>query len=208
MEKDMRTPMTNVLKTAPKAAPVLVALSLLAGLGCQPSRSTGTPTSLADLVKTRINVRARPAVAAARGRVALPPGVDVELDFEDAGAMDESGTRCPVLRNDAGATVDGRGATFIERGGPVGQGRASVEYYTCRPVRFVAPVDAPFDRRIVIAVSDRSRTFHVEVDNLFDAAGAVLPTSGDARRARVVTCAGGLLCNTDPAPSFALDFER
>jgi hypothetical protein len=186
---------------------VTLLFPLLGSLACD-GRPGGTPTSLANLIKTRVNVRARAAVPAARGRAAQPPGIDVELDFEDVGAMDQSGVRCPVLRNDASAAVDGRGATFIERGGPVGQGRASVEYYLCRPVRFVAPVEPPFDRRVAVTVFDRSRVFHVDVEGLFDAGGAVLPSGGDDRRPRVVGCTGGLLCNADPAPSFAMDFER
>jgi len=186
---------------------VTLLLPLLGSLGCD-TRPGGTPTSLANLIKTRISVRARAAVPAARTRAALPPGLDVELDFEDVGAMDRSGARCPVLRNDASAAVDGRSATFIERGGPVGQGRAAVEYYSCRPVRFVAPIEPPFDRRIAVTIFDQSRAFRVEVDGLFDASGAVLPSAGDDRRPRVVGCSGGPLCNADPAASFALDFER
>src|SRR4051812_7073165 len=87
-------PYNRAMTITNRRAGGLALLGLLGLLAGCDSRPTGTPTTLSALVKTRLNVRARAAVAATRGRAALPPGVDVELDFEDVGAMDQSGMRC------------------------------------------------------------------------------------------------------------------
>jgi hypothetical protein len=165
---------------------------------CQ-SRSPGTPTPLADLVKAKLNVRAAPGRADVPGKVPQLPRIEAEVLFEDVGAMDKSGRRCPVLVDHVTATVAGQPATFVERGGPVGQGAGKVEYYLCRPIRFVAALEPPFDRKVVVSLADATRNFGVEIDQLLDARGDVLPVpAADKSSPRLIGCTGGLVCNIEP----------
>jgi hypothetical protein len=165
---------------------------------CQ-SRSSGTPTPLADLIKAKLNVRAAPGRADVPGKVSQLPRIEAEVLFEDVGAMDESGRRCPVLVEHVTATIDGQPATFLERGGPVGQGAGKVEYYLCRPIRFVAALQPPFDRKVVVSLADATRNFRIEIDRLLDARGDVLPLPAEDKSSpRVIGCTGGLACNIGP----------
>lgn len=190
------TTKTATTHTAMTKAPAAAALLLcfFSAAACQPG-SAGTPTPLAGLVKTKLNVRAQAGRADAPGKLPRLPRIEAEVDFEDVGAMDDSGRRCPVLLDSVSAAVDGKPATFIERGGPVGQGAGKVEYYLCRPIRFIATLAPPFDRHVVVTLSDATRNFRVEVDQLLDARGDVLPAPAGEKAPRVLTCTGGLACD-------------
>jgi hypothetical protein len=166
----------------------LASLSCLLGLAACQSPPSGTRTRLADLMKTSLNVGLLPGAPPATRRIR------VQVDFEDAGAMDDTGARCPVLRDEARATIDGQPATFTDRGGPERQRSPSTEYYLCRPFRFVSPSLAPpFDHPIAVSLGDGSRAYRVRVDGLLED----LLEDNEPKRARVVDCSPGLRCTTD-----------